>query len=365
MTLIICPACETRYEIAAVLPAEGRKVRCSKCGHVWQAVAAMTPPPEPVQVARPIPAPPPAPPQAPPPQQMPQAAQAEARPQAGAVNPAMRGFAGITRAPQERARQEPPPEPPAMYEPPAPQAEPARTYPAPPSFAGDVAAAMGKSAMKDAEFEGGEELDADFAAFGETPAPRPNGPESGLPSVQPGRQVAAFEDFAFGAMDNAAPAMAEPGAAPGKEKTRKRLSGVALGWALLALLVLIVGALFMLAPRTVVAMLPGAQRLYAVVGMPVNARGLSFDGVRYGWSTDTGEAVLTVQGEVVNVTSGSVDVPTVVVGLRDEAGTELSQWTTKVQGEQLAAGEHAPFSIEIPSPPENVRSVKVRFAAGE
>ena len=111
------------------------------------------------------------------------------------------------------------------------------TYPAPASFAGDVAAAMGESAMKDAEFEGGEELDADFGAFGEIPAPRPNGPEAGLPSVQPGRQVAAFEDFAFGTMDNAVPAMTEPGAVPGGEKKRKRRSGVALGWGLLALLV--------------------------------------------------------------------------------------------------------------------------------
>ena len=117
MTLIICPACETRYEIAAVLPAEGRKVRCSKCGHVWQAVAAG---PEPVQVARPRPVPAP-PPQAPRPQ-MPQATQAEARPQAGAVNPALRGFAGIARVPQEPAPQQPPPLP----EPPACMSRPRR-----------------------------------------------------------------------------------------------------------------------------------------------------------------------------------------------------------------------------------------------
>jgi predicted Zn finger-like uncharacterized protein len=365
MTLIICPACDTRYEIAAVLPAEGRKVRCSKCGHVWQAVAAATQP-EPVQVARPRPVPAPPPPQAPRPQ-MPQAAQAEARPHTGAVNPALRGFAGIARPAQEPAPQEPPPAP----EPPAPQPEPAMTYPGPAGFAGDVAAAMGESAlgesaMKDAEFEGGEELDANFASFGtDMPAPRQNGPEPGLPSVQPGRQVAAFEDFAFGAMDNAVPAMTEPSTATGAEKKRKRLSRVALGWILLALFVFLVGALFTLAPRLVVAMLPGAQHLYAMAGMPVNARGLTFDGVRYGWSADTGEAVLTVQGEVVNATSGSVEVPTVVVALRDEAGHELSQWTTKVQAEQLAAGEHAPFSLEIPSPPETVRSVKVRFAAAE
>ena len=40
-TVIICPACNTRFETAAVIPPEGRKVRCSKCGNVWQATAVV------------------------------------------------------------------------------------------------------------------------------------------------------------------------------------------------------------------------------------------------------------------------------------------------------------------------------------
>ncbi len=44
MTVIICPACGTRYEIAAVIPPEGRRVRCSKCAHVWQAQAVVEAP---------------------------------------------------------------------------------------------------------------------------------------------------------------------------------------------------------------------------------------------------------------------------------------------------------------------------------
>ena len=40
-TVIICPACKTRYETKAVIPPEGRKVRCSKCGNVWQATAVV------------------------------------------------------------------------------------------------------------------------------------------------------------------------------------------------------------------------------------------------------------------------------------------------------------------------------------
>ena len=43
MTVIICPACNTRFETAAVIPPTGRKVRCSKCGNVWQAMAVVEP----------------------------------------------------------------------------------------------------------------------------------------------------------------------------------------------------------------------------------------------------------------------------------------------------------------------------------
>src|SRR6476620_11112805 len=85
-TLIICPVCDTRYETAAVFPPEGRKVRCSKCTHVWQAMP-VTRSVEPAVVAAPavaaVAAKPPAPPK-----------------QAATVNTAMRGFAGI---PQQAA----------------------------------------------------------------------------------------------------------------------------------------------------------------------------------------------------------------------------------------------------------------------
>ncbi len=89
-TLIICPACDTRYETKAVFPPEGRKVRCSKCGHVWQALPVTAPPP----LAQPVQMPPPPqpaqaakPPQAPPPPKP-----------AAAVNAGLSGFAGITPA---------------------------------------------------------------------------------------------------------------------------------------------------------------------------------------------------------------------------------------------------------------------------
>jgi predicted Zn finger-like uncharacterized protein len=48
--ILTCPSCATRYQAdAAKFPADGRQVRCAKCGHVWhQAAPAAEAPPPPV-----------------------------------------------------------------------------------------------------------------------------------------------------------------------------------------------------------------------------------------------------------------------------------------------------------------------------
>jgi predicted Zn finger-like uncharacterized protein len=34
--ILVCPSCAARYEVdGSKFPAEGRKVRCKKCGHAW------------------------------------------------------------------------------------------------------------------------------------------------------------------------------------------------------------------------------------------------------------------------------------------------------------------------------------------
>jgi hypothetical protein len=162
------------------------------------------------------------------------------------------------------------------------------------------------------------------------------------------------------------PALAAQAFPEERERGPSRIpSVVTLGWLVLILIVAGVIGTLALAPQKVMSVLPGAARLYAVFGMPTGAHGLTFESVRYGWTNTGGQTVLEVQGDVVNTTSGTVDVPTVVIALRDESGEEISEWTTEIGADELAAGEHAPFLRQIPSPPSNVRSVKVRFAKAE
>ena len=350
-TLIICPACETRYETAAVFPPEGRKVRCSKCGNVWQAKAVVQPEAAATGLKVAAKAPGPATPLPPP-----AAAKPKPKPKPATVSTGMGGFAGIGTAPK-----------------------------ATPSLAEKMAAATVAEVQPDADFSADEDLaaqvermnaEAAMAAEGVLPDEKPSsggifGRLRTKKPLAPARPPELTPEPAFTAAPPSEPAFA--GVPPGESELAALAAGevppaeapsrvVAMGWlALILFVALIVGLLFF-AKGTVLSVLPGAQRLYGMFGGGSAASGLTFEGVRYGWSNEGGQTVLEIQGDVVNSSSSPVAVPQVVIALRDEKGNEISEWTTDTGADELAPGEHAAFLRQIPSPPSNVRSVKVRLA---
>lgn len=287
------------------------------------------------------------------------------QPVAPAANAAMRGFAGIAATP-------PPP---------------ALTQEAVEADLAAQVARMNAEAMAEAPpapapepVSGGGGIFARLARKARPATPPPPDASMGdgmMPDVSMGD--ATMSDVGMGdasmdtTMGDAAMGDAELGIDPalaaqafGEEKPAgRKFSPVAIGWLALALIVGGIVGTLALAPSAVMSVLPGASRLYAMFGMPVSAHGLALEGVRYGWTSDGGQTVLEVQGDVVNLTSAALDVPTVVIALRDEKGEEISEWTTEIGEEELGAGERAPFLRQIPSPPSNVRSVKVRFAKAE
>ncbi|HEY6655662.1 MAG TPA: FxLYD domain-containing protein, partial [Methyloceanibacter sp.] len=143
-------------------------------------------------------------------------------------------------------------------------------------------------------------------------------------------------------------------------RKRKLPPVVAIGWGVLALLLIMLAAMISLAPKTVVSLLPGSARLYAMMGRPVSSLGLKIDNVRSAWSDTGGQRVLQVDGVIINQSSGEVSVPPVEIALQDKSGKQLSQVTTRVL--PLGAGAKSPFRVEIPGAPETVSSLKVRFA---
>ena len=224
--------------------------------------------------------------------------------------------------------------------------EPVPPVPQPPPGMGDAFAAnsslAGDASMDDGPASGARVAPGLDAAFGDA--------DMG---------DAGMGDAGMGSFDAALAEQALPDETPAR---RKGGSIVALGWLALALFVACIVGMLVFLPSTVTSMLPGASRLYSLFGMSAGSSGLSLEDVRYGWTSDGAQPVLEVQGDVLNLTSSPVVVPTVVIALRDENGAEISEWTTEIGEEQLGGGERAPFLRQIPSPPSNVRSVAVRFA---
>jgi predicted Zn finger-like uncharacterized protein len=356
-TLIICPACDTRYETAAVFPPEGRKVRCSKCGHVWQAKGIVQPEPAATGLKVVSKTPAPAKPLPSPAAAAKPAAKPKPKPKPETVSTAMRGFGGMAAAPK-----------------------------AEPSLAERAAAASAAAAAvkPDADFTADEDLaaqvermntEAAMAAEGVLPDEKPSGggifarlrakkPAAPAPAAAPvlPEEPALPEEPTFASVPESEAELAAlaAGEAPPAVEGPSRV--VAIGWLALILFVgLIIGTL-VFAKGTVLSVLPGAQRLYSMFGGGSVASGLTFADVRYGWSSEGGQTVLEIQGDVVNSSSSPAAVPQVVIALRDDKDNEISEWTTEPGADELAPGEHASFLRQIPSPPSNVRSVKVRFA---
>ncbi|MEM9590721.1 MAG: zinc-ribbon domain-containing protein [Pseudomonadota bacterium] len=369
-TLIICPACAARYQIKAAFPPEGRKVRCAKCGHVWQAqpakaAAAPAQPAAAPQPAAPVPprpaAAPAAAPKAPPqPAAAPPPPVPPAAPQAAPIPPQA---PPPVAPPPEVPPQVPPGAVPAGF-PPAAEAGPAVPPSPPEPEVGAKGGLFGKLMGKTKP--AAEAPPPDVAPPPDIPPPLDQVPPAG-----PSAADAGFDDASFPGIDSdpaaadanlAAEAFGESLATAGAEPKKKKPPVVAIGWGILGVIVLGVLGMFFLAPQTTVSILPGASHLYSALGMQAGAQGLQFEGVRYGWTNAGGQNVLEVQGSVRNTSSGAMSVPTVIIVLRDENGEEISEWTTEVGASELGPDEDAPFLKQIPAPPSNVRSLKVRFA---
>ena len=160
-----------------------------------------------------------------------------------------------------------------------------------------------------------------------------------------------------------APLSPPPAQAGWDEKRQRGASrGVRLGWAALVLALAVLITTVVVSPSTVVRIVPGAAKLYGRFGVAVNLRGLEFRNVSHRWAMRDGRPVIEVKGEIENVTSRRITVPSIVFVLHDGDGLELYHWAARTSARALGPGERAPFSAQIPSPPKVVRTLQVRFA---
>ncbi len=111
----------------------------------------------------------------------------------------------------------------------------------------------------------------------------------------------------------------------------------------------------------VVRALPQTDAFYKLVGLPVNLSGLAFDGITTTTEQHKGDPVLVVEGNIVNSARKFVDVPRLKFVVRDAARQEIYSWTAVASRTLLPPGEAVSFRTRLTSPPPNAHDVLLRF----
>ena len=115
-------------------------------------------------------------------------------------------------------------------------------------------------------------------------------------------------------------------------------------------------------PEAVVSAAPVTAKAYEVVGLDVNIYGLEVRRVQQQHSIVNGVRVLTIKGEIINVTNDVRKLPWLRFGLRDAATKEVYSWTLDTASRPLRPGEVSSFITRVASPPETANDVQIRFA---
>jgi predicted Zn finger-like uncharacterized protein len=169
------------------------------------------------------------------------------------------------------------------------------------------------------------------------------------------------------------PAAAEPDAEPLEDietyaarHQKRRFGRPSLHWPLSnlqsgILAFLIVDAILVGWRGDVVRILPQTASFYAMLGLPVNVRGLALDSVTTTTEQHEGVPILVVEGSVVNNTRKIVDVPRLKFVVRNSANEEIYSWTVVAPRATLPPGDAVSFRSRLASPPTDGRDVLVRF----
>jgi hypothetical protein len=107
--------------------------------------------------------------------------------------------------------------------------------------------------------------------------------------------------------------------------------------------------------------MPQTASFYARLGLPVNLRGLRFDGVAARTEWRDGTPVLVVNGEISNLTRRAEQVPRLHLLARDSEHRQVYSWAMPPARQALAPGETIPFRSEVALPPPDTREIMVRF----
>ncbi|HTT47336.1 MAG TPA: MJ0042-type zinc finger domain-containing protein [Pseudolabrys sp.] len=145
-----------------------------------------------------------------------------------------------------------------------------------------------------------------------------------------------------------------------RKQSRRSSRWTAVILVLIACNVAVVGA-----RNEVVRYLPQTASLFAAIGLPVNLRNLKFENVKLSSEDAGGITMLTVQGSIVSEAGKPVGVPRLRFAVRNATGQEVYTWTMAPPRSILEPGAKAEFHSQIPVPKVDATDVMVRFLTAQ
>lgn len=105
-----------------------------------------------------------------------------------------------------------------------------------------------------------------------------------------------------------------------------------------------------------------SANIFALIGTPVNLRGLEISNLRSVLVEEDGLRTLTVEGDIKNVADSSLKVPELDVNIRGSAARALYSWRAPSPRSTLGKGETMTFRTRLAAPPHGAAEVQVRFS---
>jgi predicted Zn finger-like uncharacterized protein len=313
--LIVCPNCATSYDVdVASLRPDGRRVRCVRCRSVWH---AELPHKEKVIAA------------------------------AEALAPVRRAIEAVAEATAEAAG--------SVEETPAEQfdvglsdeGEPPAEAPALNAFVDSLPADPAESADSAADVSSVEVESPPIAPADAENDQSPVDVDAELQPVASAEPVEDIETIAARRFSRRAK----------RKRWQWPLSGLQS-----AIVALIVADAIVVGWRAdFVRALPQTESFYALLGLPVNLRGLDFDRLATTTEQHEGVPILVIGGNIVNATSANEAVPNLRFAVRNAARQEIYSWTAVPPRTVLPPGEAAAFHTRLASPPPDAHDVLIRF----
>jgi hypothetical protein len=133
-------------------------------------------------------------------------------------------------------------------------------------------------------------------------------------------------------------------------------------WAGLAAAILSPVILAGIFPEYVVLAAPAAVRAYEKLGMSVNIYGLELRRVEQQHTIEGGRRLISIKGEIANISGRERKIPWLRFALRDGANAEVYQWILDSGARPLRSGESTSFVTRVAAPPETARNLEIRFA---